>query len=216
MERYFITSSGTGVGKTFVTCKLIESLQKQGSKVNALKPIISGWDKTDPQMDSLKIMASLNSECSLDKISPWRFKEPLSPDMAARAEGRSVNVSELVTFCNEADVGDVQLIEGVGGVMVPLNAAETVLDWLTELDVSVILVVGSYLGSISHTLTALAALQTRAIRVASVVVSESEDSIFLKELETTLRNFIDVPIITLMRNENVCLSSADVKQILGD
>ncbi|MGD9921277.1 MAG: dethiobiotin synthase, partial [Pseudorhodoplanes sp.] len=160
MPSIFITASGTDVGKTFVAAGLIRYLRKQGEPIDAVKPIISGFDPARAgESDSGVLLRALGlplTEEEIEDISPWRFAAPFSPDMAARHEGKEVDFDQLVSFCEtaikEAD-GSV-LVEGVGGVMVPLDQDSTVLDWITELELPVLLVAGSYLGSISHTLTA--------------------------------------------------------------
>jgi dethiobiotin synthetase len=118
------------------------------------------------------------SATHLDTISPWRFKAPLAPDMAASQEGRALDFLALVSFSRNAiaEAQDVLLIEGVGGIMVPLDECHTVLDWMAALRVPLILAAGSYLGTISHTLSALDVLARRDLQVAAVVVSESPNS----------------------------------------
>src|SRR5206468_10474554 len=111
----------------------------------------------------------------IERISPWRFKAKLSPDVAARREGRTIDFKELTEFCRRAMAArkGVLLIEGVGGIMVPLDQHRTVLDLMSMLRIPVILLAGSYVGTISHTLTALEVLARRNIDIAAVVISES-------------------------------------------
>jgi len=124
-------------------------------------------------------------------VSPWRFKAPLSPDMAAARERRAIPFSELLDFCRAPRPVDVTLIEGIGGVMVPLDHEHTVLDWIAELGFPVLLVAGSYLGTLSHTLTAVAALRARGVEPVAVIVSESEaQPVPLEETAQTVRQFI--------------------------
>jgi dethiobiotin synthetase len=117
----------------------------------------------------------------------------LSPDMAAEREGRRVDLGALVEFCVEDAI-----VEGIGGVMTPLNERETVLDWICALDCPVLLVAGSYLGALSHTLTAVAAMGARGIAPTAVVVSESLDAPPLIDTVATLRRFV-APVIALPR-----------------
>jgi dethiobiotin synthetase len=138
----------------------------------------------------------------LDAISPFRFAAPLAPAMAAVREGKRLDVEAVVEFCRKAASGpeDILLIEGVGGVMVPLAPDVTVLDWIQGVGCPAILVTGSYLGSLSHTLTALAVLRAAAVPVAGVVVSESaEHSIGPEEIVAELKLWTDVPLIALPR-----------------
>lgn len=179
MKNIFITSSGTETGKTFVTTLLVRQLRARGIKVRAIKPLISGYsDNAAEASDTGLLLAAMglpvNSE-NIALVSPWRFAAPLAPSMAARREGRRIELNELVEFCRNARHGHEQflLVEGVGGVMVPLNETDTVCDWIRALEIPALLVGGSYLGSISHTLSALNVLQTSFIPVAAIVVSES-------------------------------------------
>lgn len=196
MKRYFITASGTEIGKTFVTSLLIRQLRAKGKSAAALKPLITGYtDETAPESDTRYLLDALGlpmNAQNIAAISPWRFEAPLSPNMAAQREGRQIDLKEVVNFCNAARNGgeDYLLIEGVGGVMVPLDDIYTVRDWIMILQMPALLVTGSYLGSISHTLTALEALQSRGIKVAGIVVSESPASpVPLDETLETLSRF---------------------------
>jgi dethiobiotin synthetase len=180
MSAYFVTSTGTDIGKTFVTAGLIRYLREAGQAVHALKPVVSGYDPSVVETsDPAVLLSALGRQVSADEveaIAPWRFRAPLSPDLAAAREGRTIDFGELVAFSRksvDAETG-MLFIEGVGGIMVPLDAERTVLDWMAALQIPLLLVVGGYLGTISHTLTALDVLATRHLKIAAIVVSESE------------------------------------------
>jgi dethiobiotin synthetase len=175
----FVTATGTDVGKTFVTAGLIRHFRVAGRAVEAIKPVASGFDPaalatSDPGL----LLAALGRPVTLDEIDricPWRFAAPLSPDLAAAREGRAIGFDALLDFSRRAAATrNFMLIEGVGGIMVPLDDKHTVLDWMKALRIPVLLIAGSYLGTISHTLTALHVLAQRNIDIAAVVVSESE------------------------------------------
>jgi dethiobiotin synthetase len=207
MNAYFVTATGTDVGKTFVTAGLVRHLRAARKKVAALKPIISGFDiATSALSDPGILLDALEEPISVEalkRISPWQFAAPLSPDMAAAREGREIVFDELVAFCREALAKNdgTLFIEGVGGIMVPLDAEHTVLDWAKTLDVPLIVVTGSYLGTISHTLTALDVIARAGITVAALVVDDSGDgAVPLSETLVTLRRFTrTIPIATLPR-----------------
>lgn len=134
---------------------------------------------------------------SIDSISPWRFAAPLSPHRAAALAQQTLDVDALLAWSRARITGEgLTLIEGVGGVMVPLTNHYTSLDWMAALGLPVILVTGSYLGSISHTLTALHALRARGLTVQALVISETEDSsVTLDEAIAGLAPFIaDIPL----------------------
>ncbi|MGB6818336.1 MAG: dethiobiotin synthase, partial [Pseudolabrys sp.] len=180
MAAYFVTSTGTDIGKTFVTAALIRYMRESNQPVGALKPIVSGYDSSVAETsDPAVLLAALGRRMSADeveRIAPWRFRAPLAPDLAAAREGRRVDFVELVEFSRAAINGakGPLFIEGVGGIMVPLDGRRTVLDWMTALDIPLLLIVGGYLGTISHTLTALDVLAQRKLTIAAIVVSESD------------------------------------------
>jgi dethiobiotin synthetase len=182
MTAIFVSATGTDVGKTFVTAGLIRHLRAQGRTVDAIKPVVSGFDPAAPAgSDPAALLAALGRPLTIEeieRISPWRFAAPLSPDMAARHEGRAIDFDAVTEFCRSAMAKrrGLLLIEGIGGIMVPLDDNRTVLDLMTQLRLPILLVAGSYVGTISHTLTALQVLVRRNLDVAAVVVSESEQS----------------------------------------
>jgi dethiobiotin synthetase len=195
MTTLFVTATGTGVGKTFVTAKLVAELRAARRSVRALKPVASGFDAADiTATDSGVLLDALGlpaTEAHLDDVSPWRFAAPLSPDMAAARERRAIPFGELLEFCRAPRPADVTLIEGIGGVMVPLDHEHTVLDWIATLGFPVLLVAGSYLGTLSHTLTAVAALRARGVEPIAVIVSESEQQpVPLAETAAAIRRFV--------------------------
>src|SRR6516165_11879504 len=106
MTAIFITATGTDIGKTFLTAGLIRHIRGAGRAVAALKPIVSGfdphaWQQSDPAV----LLAALGRPVALEeveRISPWRFKAPLSPHMAGKREGRGIVFQEVVEFCRRS------------------------------------------------------------------------------------------------------------------
>jgi len=201
----FITATGTDVGKTFVATSLIRYFRQMGRIVDAIKPVVSGFDPAQAEAsDTGLLLHALGLPITaeeIDRISPWRFRAPLSPNMAAEREGRAIDVDALITFCHSAveQREDILLIEGVGGVMVPLDGERTILDVMMALQLPLIVVAGSYLGTISHTLTALDALYRRSMQVLAIVVSESTGStVPLDETVAAIARFAE-PVIGLPR-----------------
>ncbi len=212
MQSYFVTSSGTDVGKTLVTSILARQLKQRNFRVELQKPVITGFAVGDKNCDSAILLESLGYSTEAERIvaiSPWRFSEPISPDMAARREGRSIDFDELVRFSTTTPLSgkvlpDFHFIEGIGGVMVPLTEKKTVLDWIQELGYPAILVVGSYLGSLNHTLISALALERRGIEIAAVIVSESTvQPMPLADTVSTLKRFLPhSPVLALPRLAN--------------
>jgi dethiobiotin synthetase len=207
MTAAFVTATGTDIGKTYLVAGLIRHCRTAGRAVDALKPVVTGFDaavaaSSDPGV----LLAALGrplSAADLDRISPWRFGAPLSPDMAAQKEGKSIDFEQLVAFCRRAiaKAAGALLIEGIGGVMVPLDHRYTVLDWMAALNIPVLLVTGSYLGSLSHTLTALNALRHRGIAIKALVVNETPGAtVPVPDTIATLHRFANSVPITPLAN----------------
>jgi len=139
--------------------------------------------------------------------------------MAAAREGRTIDFDALVRFCRDAIHGgeEIVLIEGSGGVMVPLTERHTVLDWIAALGIPALVVVGSYLGTLSHSLTAVQALRARHICVAGIVISESEESpVPLAETAASLARFLPgVAIRTVPRRPWADARTDDLCDLLG-
>lgn len=204
MQPLFITATGTDIGKTLVTAALCWQLRARGKTVTALKPVISGYDADDMDSDTALILRScglIPAAPLVETISPWRFAAPVAPAMA---EGTPVDMDALVKFCHEhAELAaDVLLIEGAGGMMTPLTDKHTVLDWMGALGWPVILVAGSYLGAISHTLTSLIALQSKGFPIRAIILSESVTApVSLQETASLIEKFAPkgVPIVKIPR-----------------
>ena len=184
-----------------------------GHAVQGLKPVISGYNPAS-LLDSdsgilLKSTGVEPDQASITAISPWRFSAEISPDMAALREGRDIDLAELIEFSKQrietnSRKGIITLLEGVGGVMVPLNNKATVLDWMSALKIPVILVAGTYLGTISHTLTAYAAIRSKGLEVKHIILSESADNpVPTAETEAAISRFLqNVAITRLPRVDN--------------
>jgi dethiobiotin synthetase len=198
MTALFVTATGTDIGKTFVTAGLIRHIRAGGGAVSAIKPVVSGFDPDDWQgSDPGVLLAALGRPLTLeevDGVSPWRFKAPLSPHTAAQRESRAIAFQDVVAFCRRAMAArrGVLLVEGIGGVMVPLDDRHSVLDLMSMLRIPIILVAGSYVGTLSHTLTALEVVARRNLDIAAVVVSESNGSAAsLEDTVATLQVFAE-------------------------
>lgn len=203
-----ITSSGTGIGKTLVTASLCHQLRQRGDAAAAFKPVISGFSYDDKESDLHILLQSLGLETNrknIDDVSLCRFKEPLSPHIAAEREGRSVGFAELSEACRKKmrDEKGYLFIEGAGGAMSPITRDKTFLDLMVELEVPALLVVGSYLGAISHALTAFEALKNRT-KVHAIIVSESQQNPMPpEETAGTIQEFTKTKTVVLPRIHNI-------------
>jgi dethiobiotin synthetase len=195
VKTVFITATGTEIGKTFVTCALGWHLRARGETVRIIKPVVSGFDPDDTGSDIHQILECLGERptfAAVDAVSPWRFQAPISPDMAAKRERRTIDFDALVEFCRASASGEgTLLIEGIGGAFVPLTTRQLVADWIGALDCRAIVVTGSYLGTLSHTIATVDALRRRGVRVASLIVSESANgAVPLQEIVESFRHWL--------------------------
>jgi dethiobiotin synthetase len=192
MTAVFITGSGTDIGKTWLACALLRGWRAQGLAPEAIKPVATGYDPARfDDSDGAALLAALGrpvTRAAVEAITPFRFAAPLSPDQAARREGRRLDAQTIAQACRPmlaAAPGPV-LVEGAGGVMSPLNDTETMLDLAAALDLPVIFVCGSYLGAISHALTGLTVLRARGVGVTLALVNETPGGVDLAATRATL------------------------------
>ncbi len=218
-KNYFITAVGTNIGKTYLTCCLINYIKNIGRKAIALKPVITGWEDGAEENDTLRILSSMEWDIiseNIDTISPWRYKAALAPNMAAAIENKEINYSQLLTFCNQKQQGyDFCFIEGAGGVMTPLYRNKTILDLISDLKIDVILVTGSYLGSISHSLTAIKALESIGASINSIIVNNTlvGNNIPIEDTILQLNNFVGYKILPLSLAEHTQTDFKDIENI---
>jgi dethiobiotin synthetase len=216
----FVTGAGTEIGKTYVACALIRQQRAAGKAVRAVKPVASGIPSfADPlfqDSDTARLLAAQGLSCTeatVGACTPWRFAAPLSPDMAAAAEGRALGLADVVTWtrgvARDTPSGGRLLIEGIGGVMSPIANDGLNIDLISALGCPAMLVGGSYLGAINHTLTAIAAMRGRNIEIRGVVVNETADSsIGFAETVASLARFAsDVRLLPLRRGEEIAPES---------
>lgn len=204
MRSLFVAGTGTDIGKTHVACALIRAVRARGLSVDAFKPVVSGFDPADPEAsDPGRLAHALGEPDALPRISPRRYRAPLAPNLAARIEGETLRLEDLIADCHNrlarAD-RDLLLIEGAGGVMSPLTDTATNLDLMVALNLPVLLIAGSYLGTVSHILTALEVIRARGLAVSAMVMSESLDSPDLTQTGQMLRAFeARAPLILVPR-----------------
>ena len=200
---YLIFAIGTDLGKTF----FVENLLKNTKNSFAIKPIISGFDEGDLNSDSAKILQALNLQITADNfnwISPWRFKEPVSPHFAGEISGKEIDFSQVVDFCKKniekAKANDSYLfIETAGGVMSPINYEKTFLDLASELKLPILLIGANYLGAISHILTAFNALKNSNNIVEKIIINDELPNLQKQQFDInkTIENFTQTHSLSL-------------------
>lgn len=168
----FITGIGTGIGKTIASAVLTEKL-----KSDYWKPIQSGdLDNSD----TLKVKSLVSNTTTVFHTETYRLTQPYSPHKSAAIDGITIDLNKIIAPKTNNNL----LIEGAGGLMVPLNNDYLIIDLIKKLDVEVVLVSQNYLGSINHTLLSVAMLKQYDIKIAGIIFNgrtdESSESYILK------------------------------------
>jgi len=180
----FVTATDTGVGKTVATCAIAASLRRAepGTRVGVCKPFASGCRRdreglVSPDGEALAHFA--DSAQPLNVVTPIRFAAPLAPAVAGEAAGETIDDTPLVRALRRIDAAsDAMLVEGVGGVLVPLDPGRpqtTVLDLIAWLGLPVVIVCRANLGTLNHTaMTAEVLRRRKGVRVAGLVINGYE------------------------------------------
>lgn len=173
----FITGTDTGVGKTLVSCALARIFWRSGVDVGVMKPVASGAVEHGGRMaseDALMLKEASGAPEPLDAINPFLFRPPLAPVPAAAMDGVKVDLAlARAKFEEMAARHGAMLVEGVGGLLVPLVRGTTVADFAAGLGLPLLLVARPALGTVNHTLLTVEAARRRGLAVAGVVFSAS-------------------------------------------
>lgn len=200
MKRYFILGTDTDCGKTYVTCQLLQFFKQSNQRAIGLKPIASGCEEQFGALISSdeEALQRFNDKPE-QRINRWRFKPPISPHLAAMQAGVNVSIHEMMEFCFDPRFNDYdyQLIEGAGGLMVPLNSDETWVDFLTQSKIPVILVVGMKLGCINHALLTALVLKLYHIPCIGWIANSIDREMLVREENIeTLERMMEFPLLT--------------------
>lgn len=174
MKGAFITATGTGVGKTWLATALAAACVQRGKRVAAIKPIETG---VDPEpLDALQLARACYDETLAYADGLYRAKEPLAPYAIEKRGGPAVgSLRALAKRVRELGAdADYTIVEGVGGVLVPLDRQHTIADLAAQLDLQTVLVARNALGVLSYTLTAVEALRKRKVSVRAIVLNHVE------------------------------------------
>jgi dethiobiotin synthase len=164
----FITGTDTGAGKTLLTALLLQHALDRGLSARAVKPFSTG-KRNDAKV--LKLL--MGNVMQLDEINPFHFKRPGAPYISARYEKGQVELSKVVSWLQQQRrKSDFLLVEGIGGVMVPLGEGYTVLDLLQQVRMRVMVAAVNRLGVINHVLLTVKALQAAGVEEVGCVMME--------------------------------------------
>jgi dethiobiotin synthetase len=175
----FVSAIGTDCGKTHVAAALLRELRRRGHSVMAVKPLMSGYSHDALESsDAGRLLAACGqavTEQAIEDVCWKRFTEWSAPNVAARRAGVALSYRDLVAFVRRRleQCSGIALVEGAGGVMSPLTDTHTNIDLMADLGLPVLLMASNYLGAVSHTLTALQALERAGIEVAMLGVTQA-------------------------------------------
>jgi len=180
----FVTGTDTGVGKTVVAAVLARLLRMRGLSVGVMKPVTSGCRAENGRLvsdDALLLCQAAGVDCS-DDVAPYLLREPVAPAEAARQDGVVIDFARIrAAFDRLAAAHDFVIVEGAGGLMVPLAGGLLVADLARQLGLPLLMVARPGLGTINHTVLSCFAAQQMGLKVAGVVINNYPDSPGLAE-----------------------------------
>ena len=183
----FVTGIGTGVGKTIVSAILVEKL-----KADYWKPVQAG---DLDQSDTITVKSLVSNSISYFHPEAYRLTQPYSPHKAAALDGIEIDPDKIIL----PQTGNQLIIEGAGGLMVPLNNNFLMIDLIKKLDAEVVLVSRNYLGSINHTLLSIDALNARGIALRALIFNGNNDSFSEELIERYTK---ETPVLRIPEIEN--------------
>lgn len=204
MPSFLITGTDTGVGKTVVGCGLAAALTARGKRVGVLKPAETGCPEREGQLypqDAALLARFAQSSLPLEEICPYRFAPPLAPSVAAAMAGTCVEISHICAhFQRQVASHDVVIVEGAGGLLVPLNGRYSFADLAADLQLPVLVVVGSKLGALNHALLTFQCAQARLLPVLGYILNHPTpiSDLAIQTNAETLAGLTDVPCLGIL------------------
>jgi len=216
LKGVFVTGTDTGVGKTRVGCGLIHALKCSGLRVAGMKPVASGCEQIAGGLasdDARQLAAASALDVPMDLLNPYRFLPAIAPHVAAAESRVQIDLQRIkAAYLRLAALADVVVVEGVGGLRVPLGESEEVSDLIAMLGLPVILVVGIRLGCLNHALLTVEALDRRSIAAAGWVASHVDPAMAAQEENVqALHSRLTCPLLGRVPH----LSRADPEAVAG-
>lgn len=174
LKGLFVTATDTGVGKTVITAALAVTLSPE--RVSVWKPVQSGALATDPAGDAALLHAWTGCGLAPETLCTRSFSDPLAPYVAAERANAPIDLGQLVREARQRGHNRLLLVEGAGGVAVPLTDKATVLDFMASLRLPAVIVARPGLGTVNHTLLTVAAIHARGLEVAGVILNPWPDA----------------------------------------
>lgn len=208
-RHFFVTGTDTSVGKTTVTVRLMQQLVAQGLTVIGMKPVASGCEWRDGRWqndDVLQLTAASNVSAPPELINPYCFEPPIAPHIAAAQAGVEIDFNVIQTaYTQLATMADVVIVEGAGGLLVPLNASQTIADLIQALNLPALLVVGMRLGCINHALLTAQVFKQRNIDFCGWVANSIDPQMSLPQqnLQSLIEGLQQPPLLEVPFQESL-------------
>lgn len=203
-RHFFVTGTDTGVGKTTVTVKLMQQLAAQGVTVIGMKPVASGCAWVDGRWqneDVMQLTAAANVSAPAEWVNPYCFQPAIAPHIAAAQAGVQIEIDRIVTAYQQLTaLADVVIVEGAGGLLVPLDdAGHTMADLIQALQLPALMVVGMRLGCINHALLTAEVLKQRDIALCGWVANRMDPQMTVptQNLDTLIAGLQQAPVLDL-------------------
>jgi len=172
MIRLGVTGTDTAVGKTLVSTVLLRILRSRGLRVSAMTPVETGVKPDDPSSDARRLQAAAGGDDPIEDVRPLLMAEPLAPWVASARAGTEVDLGVLdAAFARLAEGRDAVLVEGAGGLLVPVTRDVAFDGLFVQWELDVVVVAGNRLGAINHTLLTVRAAHDAGLRVRGVVLN---------------------------------------------
>jgi len=200
MKGIFITATDTGAGKTLVSCGIIHALRGIGLRVAGMKPVASGCEPTAEGLvsdDARQLAVASGLAAPMDLVNPYRFLPAVAPHIAAAEVGVRIDLGRIEAACRALlGIAEAVVVEGVGGLRVPLNHQDEVVDLAKLLRLPVVLVVGVRLGCLNHALLTAEALERRDVPICGWVANHVDPAMAVQDENVeALRNRLGAPMI---------------------
>jgi dethiobiotin synthetase len=199
----FVTGTDTGVGKTLVSAALLRAFALSGLRAIGMKPVATGcrldaYDRANEDVAAL--VAASNVRAPIEFVNPYCFEPAIAPHLAAQQAGSSISLTRIrECYLSLASLADRVVVEGAGGLLVPLGPYEDWCDLVKFLDLSVVLVVGMRLGCLNHALLTVEAIHSRGLPFAGWVANRIDSVMpFFEDNLETLRQKLPAPLIGIM------------------
>lgn len=198
MKGFFVTGTDTGVGKTIIACGLAAVLEEKGLNVGVFKPFLSGISRDDPTSDTSLLKEMSKTSLSHEDISPFAFKAPLAPYVAGKREGKSVRLKDVLNHWEKIkEKHEYFIVEGAGGISVPLGKDFLVSNLIKEMQLPIVIVARPNLGTVNHIFLTVAYAKSLSLKIAGIVINGVSDHPDLAEQTNPqlIKELCDAPLL---------------------